>query len=145
MHLSNKVHLLLEKSQDLVRRKTFQFTTGGIFIFLVVLGFTNPKREHYIDYASERIHEASKQNCSDLDQKIGIAFFSLPTGDLCKSVVGSAGFLGGRGLTKKIIDLSTKESQNYVIFSIYTTKILGIGKEYKTIGVLGRFFTYSSK
>ncbi|MEL6382092.1 MAG: hypothetical protein AAFQ89_06410, partial [Cyanobacteria bacterium J06626_18] len=57
--------------------------------------FTNPGKTAYTDYASERLHQELQEGCNDFEDDISVgAVFTLPSGDLCKSVVGGADFFG---------------------------------------------------
>ncbi|NJL85970.1 MAG: DUF4359 domain-containing protein [Leptolyngbyaceae cyanobacterium SM1_1_3] len=126
----------------LTQKRSVQVFAGGLLLLLSILAFTNPKKEDYLSYTAEQIHLASEQGCQELDPEIGVSVFSTPTSELCDSFVQGADFLG-RGVLKQLISLATEEPDNYLIFSVYTTTTPG--RDYKTLGIGGRFFTLSAK
>ncbi|MGF1522397.1 MAG: DUF4359 domain-containing protein [Leptolyngbyaceae cyanobacterium] len=123
----------------LTQKRSFRFAAGGLLIGLIAMMVTNPGKPAYTNYASERLPEELKQGCSELKEDIWVgSVFKLPTGDLCKSLVGGADLVG-RSAIKLIIERST-ERQNFGIFSIYTTTVPG--RTVKTVGIGRRFITF---
>jgi hypothetical protein len=108
----------------------------GAGAIAAVMGFTNPQKEKYLDYASTKLADEAKeavckpQNSPDVLKKLNDL-----VSDACKSGIDKH-----RDLTKGAIESVTSQ-ENMVIFSIYTTDLPN--KKYKTLGVLGNFFTFS--
>jgi ribulose kinase len=108
----------------------------GAGTIVAVMGFTNPQKEKYLDYASTKLADEAKesvcktQNSSDVLKKLNDL-----VSDACKSGIDKH-----KDLAKGAIDSVTSQ-ENMVIFSIYTTDLPN--KKYKTLGILGNFFTFS--
>jgi hypothetical protein len=102
----------------------------GLGAIAAGMGFTNPQKEQFLDYASAKLATEAKdaackpQNSSDLNSLIVNA---------CKSGIDLQ-----KDLLKVVIDSGTKQ-ENMLLFSIYTTEFPG--KKYKTVGIFGNFFT----
>lgn len=111
----------------------------ALAILAGVMGFSNPPREDYLHYASDKLSTRIKDsNC----QESKIPEFMK---DLSGSIVGGCQFLvttPGKAIIKAFVDNSTKR-QNLVIFSLYTTELSG--RKYQTIGAFGNFLTFSSE
>jgi hypothetical protein len=100
----------------------------GLAIVAVIMGFTNPKQEAYVDYASEKlVDRAEELVCKEIGY--------------CK--LGKPPILVQNTLIKPAIQAATKR-QNLGIFSIYTTEFPSV-RTFKTLGIFGNFFTYSDK
>jgi serine/threonine protein kinase len=98
---------------------------------------TNPRRDSYVEYASWKFTaDAEKIICKNpalpdfINNAPGVA-------ELCKTIVSSR--------RKDIIELvdSLSKQDNYIFFSIYTTRIAG--NEYRTLGIFSNFWTFESK
>ncbi|MFE4106783.1 DUF4359 domain-containing protein [Almyronema epifaneia] len=133
---------LSNRFRPLAQKRLMQISLGSLLLLGSVLALTNPSKEDYLNYTAEQIHLSSKQGCTEFDRDIDVTVFSMPTSDLCKSFVQGADFLG-RGVLKQLISLSTSEPKNYLILSVYTTKVPG--RVYKTVGIGGHFFTLTEK
>jgi Domain of unknown function (DUF4359) len=102
----------------------------GLGAIAAGMGFTNPQKEQFLDYASTKLATEAKdaackpQNSSDFNSLIVNA---------CKSGIDLQ-----KDLLKVAIDSGTKQ-ENMLLFSIYTTEFPG--KKYKTVGIFGNFFT----
>ncbi|WP_449417159.1 DUF4359 domain-containing protein [Phormidium nigroviride] len=107
-------------------------------IVAVVMGFTNPPREEYLSYASGAMAtELQKSMCKESRVPEFLGSFAETLVGACKSVLTSE-----RGTIELLIDNSTHR-QNLIIFSIYTTEV--VGKKYHTIGAFGNFLTIAAK
>ncbi len=119
-----------------IKHKTALAMLGGGLLSLAALMMTNPGQDAYVGYASERFSAELKQDCDELQRGIHVGgVVTLPSEDLCRSLVNSADLVG-RGVVKLLIDRSTDRT-NLGAFSIYTTTIAG--RTIKTVGI-GRHF-----
>ncbi|MEL6399969.1 MAG: DUF4359 domain-containing protein [Cyanobacteria bacterium J06607_6] len=119
-----------------VKHKTVFAMTGSGLISLAALMMSNPGQDAYVDYAAERFPAELKQDCDEPQREIRVGgVITLPSEDLCRSLVDSADLVG-RGVVKLLIDRSTDRT-NLGAFSIYTTTIAG--RTIKTVGI-GRHF-----
>ncbi|NJM27704.1 MAG: DUF4359 domain-containing protein [Pseudanabaena sp. RU_4_16] len=102
----------------------------GLGAIAAAMGFTNPQKEQFLEYASTKLATEAKnavckpQNSSDLNSLIANA---------CKSGIDLQ-----KDLAKVAIDSATRQ-ENMLLFSIYTTEFPG--KKYQTVGIFGNFFT----
>lgn len=135
-------HGISQKLRSVARKKSFQIAAGGLLLAGCVLALTNPDREDYLSFSSEKLYRVVQQECSELEQDIRLGIIALPTRDMCKSFIGGADFLG-RGASKAVINLSTADRENYIFFSLYKTQIAG--RRFTTLAVLGNFMILSSK
>jgi hypothetical protein len=118
----------------------------GTAVALIGLGLSNPSQPEYVNYAAEKFPQELKQQCEELNKsgrdKVDLGgILSLSGSGLCRSLVGSADFVG-RGLVKQVIQSSTQR-QNYLVASHYTTAVMG--RTIKTIGIGNQFITYYSR
>ena len=142
MNTGNQPHGISQKLRSVARKKSFQLSVGGLLLAGCVLALTNPDREDYLSFSSERLYRVVQQECRELEQDIRLGIIALPTRDMCKSFIGGADFFG-RGASKAVINFSTSERENYVFFSLYKTQI--VGRRFTTLAMLGNFFILSSK
>jgi hypothetical protein len=117
----------------------------GAIAFLLVAGimaFTNPDRQEYINYASQHfIREVTKALCDSSQLEKIFKFSDKNLTNLCKSGLG-VGLKFSQETVKQFIDRNST-SQNFIIFSIYTTNLLD--DEYKTAGIFNNFITFKFK
>lgn len=110
----------------------------ALVILAGVMGFTNPPREEYLSYASGTMATELKQSmCKESRIPEFLGDFAQSLVGACKSVLTSE-----RNTIERLIDNSTHR-QNLIIFSIYTTEI--VGHKYHTIGAFGNFLTIPAK
>ncbi|MEB3340297.1 DUF4359 domain-containing protein [Okeania sp.] len=110
---------------------------GIIFLTVgaTVMGFTNPPRDEYVNYASNKLATEIKESVCK-ESNVPEVLNNL-TGDLlksCEKLIKSQ-----RTNIKEIMDNATKR-QNLILFSLYTTEFTG--KRYQTIGAVGNFLTF---
>ncbi|MDB9527649.1 DUF4359 domain-containing protein [Oscillatoria sp. CS-180] len=128
-----------DKPIPFTQRKSVFAASGGLVAVILIMAATNPGKPAYVNYASERLHKELKQDCSELKDDIELgSILKLPTGDLCKSFVGSVDAVG-RGAVKLVINTAT-DRKNFGVFSLYTTELPG--RTFKTIGIGRNFITF---
>ena len=108
---------------------------------MLVLGLTNPSKEDYVDYASNRLYTEAKSGCSNLNQSVRVFLVGIPTGDVCRLLVITSDKIG-RPLSKKLIESATNDRSNFGLFSIYTTQVPG-GKVVRTVGIGAQFVVFA--
>lgn len=122
----------------------------SVIVVAVIAGgmlVTNPDKPAYVDYAATKLVEEIKNSWCDtpaVSNNLGswqdVAQDMVNgLGDICKGVVTTSGAVGVNPV-KNVIDSSTIR-QNFFLFSIYETDIAQ--KNFRTLGVLGNFFTFS--
>jgi hypothetical protein len=115
---------------------------GAAAFFLVasVMALSNPNKNEYIDYASGKfVREIPKSVCeSDRTKQELKDDFSQSLIDLCNSGLKWA-LIANQESIRATIDRNTQR-HNYLLFSIYTTKIPDYS--FKTISAIGNFFTF---
>lgn len=113
----------------------------GVIVLAIlgaIMGGTNPPREEYVHYASGKVADLAKSEmCKESDITNYLGGFGQ---DLLKTC--ETGFDLPQSVIKAVINNSTRR-QNFVIFSIYTTRVLDY--EYQTIGAFGNFLTFGKK
>jgi hypothetical protein len=110
----------------------------ALAIIAGVMGFTNPPRDEYLKYASGVMStEVKKSLCKESRVPEFLGDFAQSLVGVCNSVLTSE-----RNTIERLID-NTTERQNFIIFSIYTTEI--VGKKYHTIGGFGNFLSMPAK
>ncbi|MGD1809617.1 DUF4359 domain-containing protein [Dapis sp. BLCC M126] len=100
-----------------------------------VMGFTNPPRDEYVNYASNKLATEIRESVCK-ESKVP-DFLSDFTGDLvksCEKLIKSQ-----RTTIKELMDNATQR-QNLILFSFYTTEFRG--NRYQTIGAVGNFLTF---
>lgn len=118
-----------------------KFTLIAIASVVGVMSFTNPDNNTYVNYAAERLtSEIQNAICQEPQLPQGQLWedISKLTANTCKSGLAT-GITFQSNNIKDFIATST-ERQNFVAFSIYTTKVPGYN--FKTIGAFGNFFTF---
>ncbi|MFB2773489.1 DUF4359 domain-containing protein [Pelatocladus sp. BLCC-F211] len=106
-----------------------------------VMSFTNPDHNTYVNYAAARLtNEIQDAICKGPQLPQGKLWEDINklTSNTCKS--GLATGLAFQGSNIKDLIARSTERQNFVIFSIYTTKVPGYN--FKTIGAFGNLFTF---
>jgi hypothetical protein len=110
---------------------------------LAILGsvlLTNPDQKTYTKYAAERFaKEIPPAFCQSKRLEDYFGDFVPKIAALCQSGLGLS-LNSTQALIESFIDRHT-ERQNFLLFSIYTTKIPG--HNFKTIGAIGNFFTFA--
>ncbi|CAD5920238.1 DUF4359 domain-containing protein [Planktothrix agardhii] len=113
----------------------------GVILLTILAGtmaFTNPKREEYINYASDQLStEIKKSICKESQVPEFLKVFSSALVNTCNTLV-----VNQRNLIKDTVDKSTTR-QNAILFSVYTTEIAGY--KYQTLGGFGNFLTFPTK
>ena len=95
----------------------------------VFMGVTNPKPEEYSTYAVDRLaSKGAKVMCSQLS--------ICGTGKIPKPLEAAA------HIAMKPAINATTTRRNLLVFSLYRTDMPGVGTM-KSVGILGKFFTYS--
>lgn len=114
----------------------------AIAAIAVVMGFTNPRKERYLDYASAKLatdiqsaicSESLGEAANQPDILRGIT--NLFT-NICKTGIDLQ-----RGTIRKIIDDTTRQ-QDFLVLSVYKTEVPR--KKYTTIAAFGNFMTFES-
>jgi hypothetical protein len=106
----------------------------GLGAIAVGMGFTNPQKEQYLDYASGKLATDVKALvCKPQDSPELLKDFNSLIANACKSGIDLQ-----KDLAKVAIDSATRH-ENMLLFSIYTTEFPG--KKYQTVGIFGNFFT----
>ncbi len=116
------------------------FGKGALALALlaVVMGLTNPVREEYLSYASEKLATELKTSfCKESQMRDFLGTVGSSLAGACKALVTSQ-----RDGMERFIDNSTTR-QNLLLFSIYTTELSG--KNYRTIGAFGNFLTFPAQ
>ena len=129
-----------EFNSDKAISNSSHFGKGAIALVIIasVMGCTNPPREEYLSYASGTMAtELQKSVCKESRVPKFLGDFAQTLVGACKSVLTSE-----RNTIERLIDNSTHR-QNLIIFSIYTTEV--VGQKYHTIGAFGNFLTISAK
>ncbi|MCP6761701.1 MAG: DUF4359 domain-containing protein [Fischerella sp. CENA71] len=106
-----------------------------------VMSVTNPDDNTYVNYAAVRLtNEIQDAICKgpQLPQGKFWEDISKLTRNTCKS--GLATGLAFQGSNIKDFIATSTERQNFLVFSIYTTKVPGYN--FKTIGAFGNLFTF---
>jgi hypothetical protein len=112
--------------------KVVAIVAGAI---VVAMGFSNPPRDKYVDYAAQKLSDQMKEAiCPPVNQ----ANQDSPLGELSDLVAGicTAGINLQRGKVKDFVDGAT-DRQNLLIFSIYRTETPK--HEYVTLAIAGNF------
>lgn len=108
------------------------YSGKGVILLTILAGtmaFTNPKREEYINYASDQLStEIKKSICKESQVPEFLKGFSSALVNTCNTLV-----VNQRNLIKDTVDKSTTR-QNAILFSVYTTEIAGY--KYQTLGDL---------
>ncbi|MEE3718418.1 DUF4359 domain-containing protein [Tumidithrix elongata RA019] len=116
-------------------RRKLVAVLGVVGAIALVMVFTNPNKEKYIDYASVKMAtDIQNQLCKPTENKNPkdlLGNIKNLAADLCKLGIDSQD-----ALVKKLITPRTQQ-QNMVIFSIYTTEVPG--RTYKTLAIFGNF------
>ncbi|HBW57132.1 MAG TPA: hypothetical protein DEF27_04745 [Oscillatoriales bacterium UBA8482] len=113
---------------------------GAILLTILAgtMAFTNPQREEYINYASDKLSaEIKKSICKESQVPEFLKGFSSALVNTCNTLV-----VNQRHLIKDTVDKSTTR-QNAILFSVYTTEIAGY--KYQTLGGFGNFMTFPTK
>jgi hypothetical protein len=113
---------------------------GAILLTILAgtMAFTNPKREEYINYASDQLSaEIKKSICKESQVPEFLKGLSDTLVNTCNTLVSTQ-----RNLIKDTVDKSTTR-QNAILFSVYTTEIAGY--KYQTLGGFGNFITFPTK
>ena len=99
----------------------------GLAVVAGVMIFSNPNKERYIEYATDRFAETGKNSLCSTD---------LPklAQQSCKFMVSQ-----GRRVIKPYIEGATKQ-QNFVLFSIYETEMPN--NKLNTIAAFGNFYMF---
>ena len=100
-----------------------------------IMGFTNPPRDEYVNYASNKLETEIRESVCKESQVPD--FLTDFTGDLvqsCEKLIKSQ-----RTTIKELMDNATRR-QNLILFSFYTTEFRG--NRYQTIGAVGNFLTF---
>jgi Domain of unknown function (DUF4359) len=106
----------------------------GLGAIAAGMGFTNPQKEQYLDYASAKLAtEAKEAVCKPKNSPELLKDLNSLINNACKSGIDLQ-----KDLAKVAIDSATRQ-ENMLLFSIYTTEFPG--KKYQTVGVFGNFFT----
>ncbi|OCR02791.1 hypothetical protein BCD67_18185 [Oscillatoriales cyanobacterium USR001] len=116
------------------------FGKGAIALAILagVMGFTNPPRDEYLKYASGAMAtEIKKSVCKPSHVPDFLGNFAQTLIGVCNGVLTSE-----RSTMERLID-NTTERQNLILFSIYTTEV--VGKKYHTIGAFGNFLSIPAK
>ncbi len=106
-----------------------------------VMSFTNPDQNTYVNYAADRLtNEIQDAICKGPQLPQGKLWedISKLTSNTCKSGLSTG--LAFQGSNIKDFIATSTERQNFVVFSIYTTKVPGYN--FKTIGAFGNLFTF---
>lgn len=117
-----------------------QFSAGALALIVLagVMGMTNPPREEYLHFASEKLAADLKTSvCNESQMREYLGKFGGALVGACQNLVTSQ-----RDTIERFLDNSTHR-QNLILFSIYTTEIGG--KTYRSIGALGNFLPFSDK
>lgn len=107
----------------------------GLVVVATVMGFTNPPRDEYVNYASNKLASEIKESVCKKSKVPD--FLSDFTGELlesCEKLIKSQ-----RTTIKDLMDNATKR-QNLILFSFYTTEFRG--RRYQTIGAFSNFLTF---
>ncbi len=97
--------------------------------------FTNPPREDYINYASDQLSTEIKRSiCQESQVPDFLSGISNALVSSCNSLISTQ-----RDLIKRVLDQSTTR-QNAILFSVYTTDI--VGYRYQTLAGFGNFLTF---
>ncbi len=107
----------------------------ALTVAATVMGFTNPPRDEYVNYASNKLATEIRESICK-ESKVP-DFLSDLTGDLvksCEKLIKSQ-----RTTIKELMDNATKR-KNFILFSFYTTEFRG--NRYQTIGAVGNFLTF---
>ncbi len=109
---------------------------AGLGAIAAAMGFTNPQKEQYLDYASAKwANDVKAVVCKTQDSPELLKDLNSLINNACKSGIDLQ-----KDLAKVAIDSATRQ-ENMLFFSIYTTEFPG--KKYQTVGILGNFFTSS--
>jgi hypothetical protein len=100
----------------------------GAAVVVGVMAITNPSKDRYITYATERFTEVG-QNSICAGENIPIA-----AQQSCKFVISQ-----GKGVIKPLVENSTKQ-QNFVLFSLYETDLPN--QKITTIAAFGNFLMF---
>ncbi|MBD2481234.1 DUF4359 domain-containing protein [Planktothrix sp. FACHB-1365] len=113
----------------------------GVILLSILAGtmiFTNPKREEYLNYASDQLStEIKKSICQESQVPEFLKGLSNTLVNTCNTLVVTQ-----RDFIKDTINKSTTQ-QNALLFSVYTTEIMGY--KYQTLGGFGNFVTFPTK
>jgi hypothetical protein len=105
-----------------------------------IMAVSNPDRQDYIDYSSSRfVQEIPQSICQGDRHEQDLGQLSQNLVNLCSSGLGWALTFNQQTVTS-IVDSNTRR-YNFLLFSIYTTKIPDYN--FKTIGILGNFITFA--
>lgn len=112
-------------------------TAGAMALTVVatVMGFTNPPRDEYVNYASNKLASEIKQSiCKESKVPDFLSDFAGELVESCEKLMKSQ-----RTTIKSLMDNATQR-QNLILFSVYTTEFRG--RRYQTIGAVGNFLTF---
>lgn len=122
---------MISSQEDNVNLWRLPLTIGGI-IFLglgAILMLTNPQQKQYEEFATEQlVLQAKEKVCQINSQSLGEAIKS----QMCNLMLDT-----GKKQIPKIIEQTTQR-YNYVLFSIYETRLYIYSVE--TIGVFNNFY-----
>ena len=100
-----------------------------------VLGFTNPPRDEYVNYASNKLATQIKESvCKESKVPEFLSDYTESLIKSCEKLIKSQ-----RTTIKELMDNATRR-QNLILFSTYTTEFHG--NRYHTIGGVGNFLTF---
>jgi Domain of unknown function (DUF4359) len=115
----------------------------GLLAITIISGgmiFTNPEPKNYTKYAADRfVKEIPPAFCQSKQLKDYFGDFEPKITALCSSGLGFS-LVPTQDLVEYFLDRNT-DRQNFFLFSIYNTKIPG--HNFKTIGAIGNFITFS--
>lgn len=113
---------------------------NGLIALIVIAGgffVTNPEKPTYVDYASVRFADATKDAiCRSPQLPAWAQPIAASAQEICRGAVTTGTNFGREPLQNFLT--STTQRQNFLLFSLYTTEFPGY--QVKTIGVLGNFF-----
>ena len=100
-----------------------------------VMGFTNPPRNEYVNYASNKLATEIRQSfCKESKVPDFLSNFTEDFIKNCEKLIKSQ-----RSTIKELMDNGTRR-KNLILFSFYTTEFRG--NRYQTIGAVGNFLTF---
>jgi len=111
--------------------------TGAIILTVAatVMGFTNPPRDEYVNYASNKLATEIRESvCKESKVPDLLSDFTSNLVKSCEKLIKSQ-----RTTIKELMDNATRR-QNLILFSVYTTEFRG--RRYQTLGAVGNFLTF---
>ncbi len=107
----------------------------ALTVAATVMGFTNPPRDEYVNYASNKLATEIKESvCKESQVPDFLSGLTRELIDNCEKLIKSQ-----RTTIKGLMDNATQR-QNLILFSFYTTEFQG--RRYQTIGAVGNFLTF---